>query len=65
VDRKTDFKRRDQKIGEFWLPESNESETKVRAFGPAVLTIEYGDYQITWAESTMFAYSQQKPLSAR
>jgi hypothetical protein len=57
----TDFKRRYQKIGEFWLPESNESETKVRAFGTAVLTIEYGDYQVTQAESTKFAYSHQKP----
>lgn len=44
---KTDFKRSYQKIGDFWLPESNESETKVRVFGTAVLTIEYRDYQIT------------------
>ncbi len=29
---KTDFKRRYQKIGDFWLSESNESETKVRVF---------------------------------
>jgi hypothetical protein len=26
----TDFKRRHKKIGDFWVPESNESETKVR-----------------------------------
>ncbi len=44
---KTDFRRRYRKIGEFWLPESNESETKVRVLGTAVLRIEYGDYQIT------------------
>jgi outer membrane lipoprotein-sorting protein len=44
---KTDFKRRYQKIGDFWLPESNESETKVRVFGTAFLTIEYREYQIT------------------
>src|SRR5215471_9100716 len=43
---KTDFKRSYQKIGDFWLPESNESETKVRIFGAAVLTIKYGEYQI-------------------
>ena len=30
---KTDFTRSYQKIGSFWLPESNESETKVRIFG--------------------------------
>jgi outer membrane lipoprotein-sorting protein len=62
---RTDFKRRYQKIGEFWLPESNQSETKVRAFGTAILTIEYGDYQITQGESTALAYSQQKPLVAQ
>ena len=44
---KTDFKRSYQKLGSFWLPESNESETKVRIFGTAVLTIKYGEYQIT------------------
>ena len=26
----TDFKRRYQKLGDFWLPESNERETKAR-----------------------------------
>ena len=46
---KTDFKRRYQKIDDFWLPESNESETKVRVLGTAVLSIEYGDYEITLA----------------
>ena len=44
---KTDFKRSYQKIGGFWLPESNDSETKVRIFGTALLTIKYGEYQIT------------------
>jgi outer membrane lipoprotein-sorting protein len=43
---KTDFKRSYQKIDSFWLPESNESGTKVRIFGTAVLTIKYGEYQI-------------------
>ena len=45
---KTDFKRSYQKIGDFWLPESNESKTKVRVFGTAVLSIDYRDYQIKW-----------------
>lgn len=44
---KTDFNRRYRKIGDFWLPESNESETKVRIFGTADLKIEYRDYQLT------------------
>jgi len=48
---KTDFKRTYQKIDGFWLPNANESETKVRMFGTAVLTIKYGDYQITQAHS--------------
>ena len=61
---KTDFKRRYQKIGDFWLPQSNESETKVRIFGTAVLSIEYRDYQITQAGGATIAYSEEKPLSA-
>jgi hypothetical protein len=33
------------KSGEFWLPQSNRSESKVRFGGTAVLTIDYGTYQ--------------------
>lgn len=44
---KTDFNRSYRKVGEFWLPESNQSETKVRIFGTAVLSIAYGEYSIT------------------
>jgi hypothetical protein len=57
---RTDFKRSYQKIGDVWLPESNESETKVRIFGTAFLTIEYRDYQITPTGATM-ASSYEKP----
>jgi hypothetical protein len=32
------------KFGEFWLPQTNESESKVRFGGTAVLTIDYGTY---------------------
>jgi hypothetical protein len=35
------------KVGGFWLPAHNESETQVRMGGKAVLTIDYSDYQIT------------------
>ena len=56
---KTDFKRRYEKVGDFWLPVSNESETKVRIFGTAVLTISYSDYQITRVPQVRIA-SQQK-----
>jgi hypothetical protein len=34
------------KTGDFWLPESNRSETKVRIGGTAVFTIDYGTYEI-------------------
>jgi hypothetical protein len=34
------------KTGDFWLPEQNRSETKVRIGGSAVLTIVYGPYQV-------------------
>jgi hypothetical protein len=34
------------KTGAFWLPEQVRSETKVRIGGTAVLTINYGSYEI-------------------
>jgi hypothetical protein len=61
---KTDFKRRYQKIGEFWLPQSNESETKVRVFGTAVLSIEYRDYQITQAGGAILTSPHSEALAA-
>ena len=33
------------KSGEFWLPQTNTSESKVRLGATAVLTIDYGTYQ--------------------
>jgi outer membrane lipoprotein-sorting protein len=61
---KTDFKRSYQKIGDFWLPESNESETKVRVFGTAVLSIEFRDYQITQAAGAKVTSSHSEALAA-
>ncbi len=60
---KTDFKRSYQKIGDFWLPESNESETKVRILGTAILTISYGEYQITETSGTKLALSLEASSS--
>jgi hypothetical protein len=60
---KTDFKRSYQKIGSFWLPESNDSETKVRILGTAVLTIKYGEYQITQAHNSSPAADVEAKLS--
>ena len=34
------------KTGNFWLPEQNRTESKIRVGGTAVLTIDYGTYQI-------------------
>jgi hypothetical protein len=34
------------KTGDFWLPERNRSETKVRIGGTAVFMIDYGSYQV-------------------
>jgi len=62
---KTDFKRSYQKVGNFWLPESNESETKVRIFGTAVLTINYGKYQITEAPGAKTAFSSGTPTTGQ
>jgi hypothetical protein len=62
---KTDFKRSYQKVGDFWLPESNESQTKVRIFGTAVLTIHYGEYQITEASVARNTSSSEKPTNGQ
>ncbi len=60
---KTDFKRSYEKIGNFYLPESNRSETKVRIFGTAILTIEYREYQITPTGSGTVASSPAEALA--
>jgi outer membrane lipoprotein-sorting protein len=62
---KTDFTRSYHKTGDFWLPESNESETKVRLFGTAVLTISYGEYQITHTPGTEPASDLEKPANGQ
>jgi len=61
---RTDFKRSYRKIGDFWLPESNESETKVRVLGTAVLSIEYRDYRITRAGGATEASPHSDALAA-
>jgi len=61
---RTDFNRSYQKIGDFWLPESNESETKVRVFGTALLSIEYRDYRITQVGGGTVASPHSEALAA-
>ncbi len=48
---RTQIKQSFAKTGDFWLPEQNRSETKVRIGGTAVFTIDYGTYQIESNES--------------
>jgi len=63
---KTDFTRSYQNIGSFWLPESNESETKVRIFGRALLTIKYGEYQITQTHNLNPAFDvEERPSNGQ
>jgi len=40
------------RIGGFWLPRQVQSETKVRIGGKAVMTIDYGPYQISQPQSS-------------
>ncbi|MGO9937810.1 MAG: hypothetical protein ACLPH3_09065 [Terracidiphilus sp.] len=39
------------RIGDFWLPQQVQSETKVRIGGKAVMTIDYGPYEIGQPQS--------------
>jgi hypothetical protein len=54
------------KAGDFWLPQSNRSETKVRLGGDAVLTIDYGDYRfanVAGVETVSAASAGGTPLN--
>lgn len=57
------------RTGEFWLPQTNRSESKIRLGGSALLTIDYGTYQfeqprgITPTEVTEVAH--KVPLDVR
>jgi hypothetical protein len=44
--RKTQIDHVYKKTGQFWLPERNRSESKLRIGGSAVLTIDYGEYHL-------------------
>ncbi|MBI1747518.1 MAG: hypothetical protein HYR55_13145 [Acidobacteria bacterium] len=44
--KRVDFVRRYQKIGDFWLPQKDESITQVRIFGKHRFTIDYDQYEI-------------------
>lgn len=44
--KRVDFVRRNQKLGEFWLPLKDESITQVKVAGKNILTIDHGHYEI-------------------
>jgi hypothetical protein len=52
------------RFGGFWLPQQNRSETMVRMGGKAVLTIDYGGYQILQAQSPQF-HGETGPQQAK
>jgi len=60
---KTHFTRTYQKVEDLWLPESNESVTKVRIAGTALLTIKYRDYQIIRTPDVTVVSSQENSSS--
>jgi hypothetical protein len=47
--KKTQIEHRYVKVGDFWLPERNRTESQIRFGGQAVLTIDYSDYRIVSA----------------
>jgi len=51
LDQRTDIQHIYSKTGDFWLPERNRSETKVRIGSTAILIIDYGAYHIEVANS--------------
>ena len=61
--KRTDFSRVYEHIGEFWLPQSNHSITKVRVFGTAILTITYRDYRITSSSAVAVAADRSRGAS--
>jgi hypothetical protein len=45
--KKTTVRHRYEKVGDFWLPAENNSESIMRMGGRALLSIEYKDYRVT------------------
>jgi hypothetical protein len=45
--KKSEIRHRYEKIGDFWLPVENRTESSIRLGGHALLSIEYKDYSIT------------------
>ena len=48
--KKSEIRHRYIKVGDFWLPAENHTESQMRLGGRATLSIEYKDYKITQAD---------------
>jgi hypothetical protein len=49
--KKTEIHHQYVKVGDFWLPAENDTDSSIRLGGHATLSIEYKDYKITGASS--------------
>jgi hypothetical protein len=61
--RKTEIEHRYQKVGDFWLPLENHTESLIRMGGHASLSIEYKDYKVT--KVPHFANLQSPPAASK
>ena len=55
------FSYRSRKVGDFWLPAANRCVSHVRLFGPAVLNITYGDFELTSIRPVSFVSAGLNP----
>jgi hypothetical protein len=61
--RKTEIEHRYEKVGDFWLPIENHTESLIRMGGHASLSIEYKDYRVT--KVPHFANLQAPPEASK
>ena len=59
--KKTEINHKYTKVGDFWLPEENHSESWIRFGGHAVLSIQYKDYKILAAAPVNSTVHLQQP----
>jgi hypothetical protein len=60
---RADVVRQYQKIGNFWLPERDETFVQVRLYGKKVLTIDHQDYVVNGARNSRESTTAQKALA--
>jgi hypothetical protein len=54
-----------RKVGDFWLPAQNESDTEVRLGGHATLSINYGEYKVVGGTTAANAQIDQPKQAAK